>query len=87
MNLGCLGKIFKINEEKLFFPVIHYTFLLLNCARLTREICVQIAIETVHVECIDTFKVSALDTFLLVTDLLGIADKFIWLSVRSRCYR
>lgn len=87
MNLGCLGKIFKINEEKLFFPVIHYTFLLLNCARLTREICVQIAIETVHVECIDTFKVSALDKFLFVTDLLGIADKFIWLSVRSRCYR
>lgn len=87
MNLGCLGKIFKINEEKLFFRVIHSTFLLLNCARLTREICVQIAIETVHVECIDTFKVSALDKFLFVTDLLGIADKFIWLSVRSRCYR
>lgn len=33
MNLGCLGEILKINEEKLFFLVIYYIFFVIKLCK------------------------------------------------------
>lgn len=88
MNLGCVenSSKFKINEGNNFFRcyIIYFSY---QTVPDLREKSVFRFLVAVQIKYKATLKLSALDKFLIFTDLFGIADKFIWLFVRKRCYR